>query len=161
MRNLTPALYETLSEFIVPGSDEYTQHRQMLVGLQCLRDMDRIVEQHKDEFTLPPDAVNSFTKLTYDFLSENNALAAFYQKQTVMIFHVTMKYHYLVHIALLSNRLNPALGWCYGGESFLKHVKRMVGQAAHGTKLQKVGDKVIDGYLRGVHMLLTSGVLVK
>ena len=72
-----------------------------------------------------------------------------------------MKYHYLVHIALLSDRLNPALGWCYGGESFLKHVKRMVGQAAHGTKLEKVGDKVIDAYLRGVHMLLTSGVLVK
>ena len=158
VRNLTPALLHVFKEVMVHDN---TQHRLIRLCMERLKAMDEVVEANKSEFTFSKDVAASFLQMTYDFLSANNALADFFHNQNIMLFHITIKYHYLVHIALRSVGVSPSLAWCYGGESFLKHIKRICRQASFGTRMEKLSDKIIEQWMCGMHQMLSGKQLLK
>jgi len=54
------------------------------------------------------------------------SLGNFYHPKKVRLFNTTIKFHNLLHVAFAVRFLHPALSWCYGGESLLKHCKRFI-----------------------------------
>lgn len=72
----------------------------------------------------------------------------------VLLFHLTIKYHYLLHIGKIAKYMNPRLGWCYQGESLMHRVRILVQGSCHGVAPEKLGDKVIKKYCQGLAMLL-------
>ena len=67
------------------------------------------------------------------------------------LFNVTIKAHYILHIAMLSARLNPRLSMCYAGEDYMKHMKRIVKAVVNGTKAADVGNRLTDRILLALH----------
>ena len=68
-----------------------------------------------------------------------------------MLFNTTLKSHYLCHLADDAREFHPAMGWAFGGESFLAHIKKHVQKNAAGTRSDMVGNKVIDCWASSMH----------
>ena len=64
------------------------------------------------------------------------------------LFSITIKCHYIIHIAVGAKYLNPRLAMCYSGEDYMHHMKRMVTMSVRGTKpvdvCKKMGDKIAN-----------------
>ena len=100
-----------------------------------------------------PDAT-TLKKHVRDFLNLNTSLGGHYHKleEPLYLFNTTIKYHYMLHVADKAKFLHPAKGWCFGGESFLKHVRRLVFKNSFGTPMQNIAGKVAESYLQALHI---------
>jgi hypothetical protein len=79
-----------------------------------------------------------------------------YHTQLVQLFNTTIKFHNVVHIALEGEFFHPGKGWCYGGESFLKHIRKLVQRNSFGTHVKDINAKVVSNYLNGLHIEFTK-----
>ena len=131
-------------------------HQQVLAAIKCSNQMDSIIKEHEDEFVLPEHAHVALVDVAFAFLQLNTSLGNHFHPQGIALFNTTMKYHYLMHSCLRSKLFIPIKGWCFGGESFLKHMKRIIQKNAHGTHLLALNDKVTQGYLEGLHIALAE-----
>ena len=92
----------------------------------------------------------SFKESIYKYLALCDWLLRQFSSE-MMLFNVTIKSHYLCHIADTCFEFHPGMGWCFGGESFLKHVKKGVQTHANGTRSDLIGNKVVQAWCRSMH----------
>ena len=62
------------------------------------------------------------------------------------LFNVTIKAHYIIHIAVTAKFLNPRLAMCYSGEDYMHHMKRLVQSSVRGTKRLRFTRKCVTKY---------------
>ena len=70
------------------------------------------------------------------------------------LFNMTIKAHYLAHTILQSQWLNPKLGWCYSGEDFMQHTRRLMHRCTVGNTAERAGVKFASQYRIGLHCIL-------
>ena len=79
----------------------------------------------------------------------------------MQLFNYTIKMHYLMEIALMAPFLQPAKSWCYGSESFLQHVRRLVSRCGTGTGPYRVGEASLEMYLDSLVWILGGKLVLK
>eukprot|EP00973_Karenia_brevis_P052573 7303475-Karenia_brevis.AAC.1 len=70
-----------------------------------------------------------------------------YHAQNKEVFDYTIKFHYLIEIALRAPFLHPRKTWCYGSESFLQHVRSIIGRKAVATPELRVCNNAVQSYI--------------
>lgn len=153
MRKLGPALQYVYEHFMNVTN---VQHRMARLALQNLNEFEYIVKKyHGANKILAPD-VSLLVEKGRNFLKLNTALGQHYHALNIRWFNTTIKYHYLLHLAYRSSYQCPSKGWCYGGESFLKHVRKMVQRQAVGSPPALVGNKSVQCYTQAIHASLAE-----
>jgi hypothetical protein len=125
-------------------------HRQIRLGLQYSTEIEMIVDEHPDDFRLPPDAANRLNTKIANLLTIQTALGRRFMDEGDLMFHTTIKSHYLLHIGMNSSQLNPRMSWCYSGEDLMQKVKHLIQGCQRGTPPQKIVSKVMEKYVFGL-----------
>ncbi len=133
--------------------------RQIRLGLKFATRLDTLLDEHKDEIALPSAAAQEFVQASYAFLGLLTALGHHFHPDGILLFHVTIKAHYIAHIAEMTRYISPRLTWCYTSKDFINKVKKLA-QATHkGTPPALVVPKVMRQYCQGLSFnLLGSDV---
>ena len=131
-------LLRVLRLYMVRGDTQHTQVRKLLKNPL---ELEQIVKQNLDSYKYPAAVAERYLKLTFEMMDLKRALTNFYHQQQppVALFHITVKCHYLVHIALLCKYLNPSRVWNYSGEAMMKRLKALIRQNTDGAAEDKPG----------------------
>ena len=151
VRNLIDALLHVFESLHDP---ENPQHRQVMLALMCTASIEEILKRHDGKNRVPDADADRLVTNARDFFGLNTALGFFFHPRHIALFNSTIKFHYLLHVMNSSRRLHPNKVWCYGGESYLKHVRRMVARISFGCKLENVSNNVVTTYANALHMAL-------
>ena len=143
LRHFGPAL---LAAFDSQYDREDRTQRQMRLGLQYSIRIEEILDENADAWRLSDEAAALLQTTIQNFLTIQTALGRHFQAQGLLLFHTTIKSHYLLHIGLNSARLNPRLSWCYSGEDMMQRVRKLIQGAQGGTPPDRIVGKVMDKY---------------
>ena len=157
IRHLGPSLLKTFVEFMDVRKQE---HRWVRQALEASVRMEQILDEAVDAFRLPPLLAVEFLDKAHDFLIKLNAIRAHFGVR-LQLFHVTIKSHMLLHIAINARYLNPRLAWCYTGEDMMKIIKKVIGNAQKGTPPRLVVAKVMRRYCKGMGLILSDSCLAR
>ena len=132
------------------------QHKQIELALDYSGRMEEIVDGHSGTPRLPRAAREELLEKGFLFLQLFNALADHYSRlaPAKRLFNMTIKAHYLAHTILQSQWLNPKLGWCYSGEDFMQHTRRLMHRCTVGNTAERAGVKFASLYRIGLHCIL-------
>lgn len=155
-RHLCGAL---LSAFDKLMDTENEQHKLAKLMLTLAVRIEALMDENKDQYKLEEPVAEEWKRCCSGLVQANAKLGHYYHPKNIMLFHFTIKFHYLLHIGLLGKRLNPRLGWCYRGEKMMMVVKSIV-QASHlGCPPWLVVNKVMTKYARGLSLKCWGGCL--
>jgi hypothetical protein len=135
---------------------ENTVHKQVKGLLQASIRLDSIITNNWNHWKWPAAEAALFLKTTWEYLTFKTALANHFQdcEHPIRLFHVTIKSHYLIHLALSTFHMNPVLAWNYSGEALMKRVKSLCCQNVRGTPWLKVEPKTMKQYVYGMEFLI-------
>ena len=150
IRHLAPSLLYTYEIFM-----DVTQlvQRQVVICLKRSITMEDILDEHEDAFKLSREKAALFLEASYDYLQVISALRHHFKG--VRLFHITIKSHYLQHIALSAAWLNPRLSWRYMGEDFVGIVRNLIQTCQSGTPPRLVVSRAIRKYCFGMDMQMS------
>ena len=152
---LTPALLAGFREFM----DQNDPHqKQVRLGLKLSANLDKIISIHKDDDVLPASAAAQFQKTTFNLMAIMTSINKYGYtcNPPRRLFNITIKIHYLLHIALLAKDLNPRHGWCYRGEDMMQKAKLLAASCCKSRTIYNVFEKMDQKYLFGLHHLYTA-----
>ena len=155
VRNLLRPMLDVCTAILKPDD---RVHAQIVFCLQKLIVVEDILTENRSEYVLPADVAARFKRNCEEFTALNALLRRHFEgvvvnDRPVFLFHVTIKFHYVLHIADISLYMNPRLGWCYQGESLMHRVRILVQGSCHGVPAHMLGDKVMKKYCQGLAML--------
>ena len=127
-------------------------HKMVLVGLNCIRETNLLIEENYHCHRFPAGAAQKFVELSFLIAQTTSALINRYHP-ALPLFHYTIKLHYTLHCALCSQYTNPLHGDCSSGEVLMKSAKRLVKGCLAGNPIHKVGSVALRKYLKGFHLL--------
>ena len=136
-------LMATFVRFMNPAND---MHRMVHLGLKLSNNIEEVLGENSREFKLPPDAHEKFKSLVWGFVNVVVNLGNRCHTEGLMLFNFTVKFHYLLHIALYSRYINPLTVWCYGGESFMQVAKKLTIACHRGRTPKNVVHSVMTRY---------------
>ena len=92
------------------------------------------------EHTVLMDHINAFN-LAYNWLARH-AL-----DEGHLLYKMTIKFHYVYHIADMNKWLNARYVWCYAFEDFMGEKVRSAQACVAGTGMHKLSTKFVDDML--------------
>ena len=129
--------------------------------LQLATKMESILDHHKTEYKLPRGAAQEWGKSAHGFVQLNASLGHHFHGGGILLFHFTIKSHYLLHLSLLAPFTNPRLAWCYSGEDLMHTVRVLFSGAHSGSPPHVAATKAMQKYAQAVGMLLMKKVFKK
>lgn len=138
----------------------FATHAEIGLMLKKWIEMDDILDEHPGHIfpKLPPTVADTFENLAFDSLALLTSVAGHYMRvDPKPLFNVTVKAHMLAHCGIHARFLNPRLAICYGGEDYMKHMKRAVFMASRGTKANNIGKKMADKVVLAMHCEMSAG----
>ena len=144
----------------VCASEDLKTSAQVRFGVlhSCL--LEDIMERNRHEFRIPRRESDKMVANAFAFCQLSTALSQHFHPSGTMLFHFTIKYHYLLHCALMSKYLNPNFFWCYSGEDMMARIKRVIVSAHSGTPAHVLVNKAMQKYIRGLGYTLSGDCLV-
>ena len=130
------------------------QHRMVSLALKFSIWIEDILDAYAGNITLPAEDHKRLVEATYAFLNLVVSLGNYYHPRGVLFFNYTVKFHYLLHIAIGSKHYNPRWAWCYSGEAFMQVIKKVVASCQSGKKVHLIGRKVLRKYADGLSFSL-------
>ena len=130
------------------------QHRDMLKGLEFSEQFDRILLQNSNVYALSTEDSKALIYAAFEYTKRNVALIRHFRGQDVKLFNLTIKTHYFLELALVSEFTNPLYGSCYQGEQMMQVVRKLVASTANGCPMEKAGNFALRKYIRGLTMTL-------
>jgi hypothetical protein len=156
IKHLGPAL---LFVFRANHRQGFLQDIQTFLMLEKFCRLDAILDDHPSTVfpRLPLAAAAEFERVAFEAASLQNALAAYYSgpPDPKPLFNITIKSHYMVHIAVMAKFSNPRISMCYGGEDYMKHMKQLVAASIRGMKAADVSKKLADKQAAAMHIEMT------
>ena len=156
---LTPALLHAFRIHMNPA--DATQ-KQIRLALKLSARMDAILRENRNTDALPHEAAVEFENSTWDLCAVytllNNSCRAYGYHD---LFNITIKTHYLCHIALNARFLNPRSGWCYGGEDLMHKLKVLAATCCKAHNIYNVFSKMNEKYLLALHQEYKKKVILR
>jgi len=155
VKGLGPALLALWQSKMNAGLEVHKQIRLML--LLNVR-MEAILDTHQHEYKLPGDAANKFIKFAFGMAQCQSVVAQHFANEDCekVLFESTAKTHMVLHAALTSGALNPALVWCFVGEDFMRKVQKLGESCVKGVTPPKALNKMVSHYRLAMHLQLSS-----
>lgn len=155
IRHFAAALLHAGNDFL---RESERPEKLMKKLLQLAVRMEVLLDEHADSFKFPPPAQKEFENSATAFAQVNAALAHHFHASGIRLFNHTIKFHYMHHLAVISRRVNPRIGWCYSGEDLMHRVKLMMRAAHRGAGPVVVVPKVMRKYAHGLGMVLAGAI---
>ncbi len=154
-----PALLAVFRTLMNPGD---LHHKQVRLALKLSARLDEPLAEHKEADALLLQAATEFQETAINLLAVVTACAQACVAMTPprRLFNTTIKYHYVLHIALNSHHLSPRLGWCYSGEDFKRAMKLLASTCCKPRTAFNVFQKMNEKYLLGLHHTFLDGGLL-
>ena len=127
-----------------------TVHEMMLWTLEQSIEVDKVLQDYRFEFTLPEPAAKRLLDASFRFCQGCTALIKHFHPLDVALFHFTVKTHYILHIALVGQYINPMLAACDSGEDMMKIVKRLLASTTRGRTSVQACRAAMQKYIRGI-----------
>jgi hypothetical protein len=153
IRHLLGPLHHVFSKHMNGGNKV---HRHIALALKLSYQMEQILDQNADVYSLPARDAASFKKAAFGFLALQTTLGHHFHTTVGMLFHTTVKSHWLAHAACLAAHQNPRSAWTYSGEDFLQRLKKLVIASSAGTPPHQVVGKVMHKYCFAVGLDLAD-----
>ena len=74
----------------------------------------------------------------------------------ILLWHFTIKFHYMLHIGNMAAFCNPRNAWCYAGASLMQRVRILVQSSCRGLPAHKLGEKCLKKYCLALGMTLSK-----
>lgn len=158
IKHLPPALLECFVRYMNRDSK---QHRQIKLMLELIVKIESILNEHASVFIFPDHVVSDFQKSCFAFVQLNTDLANHYHSEGKLLFHHTIKFHYVLHIALTASYQNPRMGWCYSGEDMMHKMKVLVQGSNRGTSPEVLVSKALRKYALGIGLSMHRFALLR
>jgi len=126
-------------------------HSLVSVALKLACDMDDILDANPG-WKLTGEPYEAFLHTTHGFCCLFSECAKAAAARTWEMFDVTVKLHYLLHIAYMSKHMHPKLGWCWSGEHFMKISKQLLASCTRGRAPHSASLKMVDKYCRALDL---------
>ena len=97
-------------------------------------------------FKFSQEDFGQFRHLTWTYVRVFAALAKTYMERGQLLFDLTIKSHYMVHVMQQAQWLNPRLSWTFSGEDLMHTMKILAQSCVRGTKASKVAAKMLSKY---------------
>ena len=128
------------------------QHLKIMSCLECQVELQAVLHAHASEVFLPPPSCKRFEALVVTFLQDYSILANMADREGKLLFSVTIKFHYLHHLAQRAWFLNPRKGCCMIDEDFVGQCKDLVAACCHGTEAHMVPLRFTERYCWGMYI---------
>ena len=153
VKHFGPALLHACRQMLDPTNGD---HASMILSLEMSCKIDDILNNHPDDFMLPPPVATEFQGAVFVYMNHFGALARRFNADGRCLFNVTVKTHFLCHIALRCFALNPRRAWCFSGERFMLVQRRMIASCARGTPTVDINLKAMEKYRHALHLAMTT-----
>ena len=105
---------------------------------------------------LPLEEAAAFENAGFEALACLTHVADHFMRvEPLQLFNITIKAHYIVHIAVNAKFLNPRMAMCYGNEDYMHHMKRLVSMSIRGTKASDASKKISDKIRHAWHQQMS------
>lgn len=133
-------------------------HKQIRLMLLLNTKMESLLELHSHEFKLPDAAAKRFVKFSFGMAQCQSVVAQHFETEDCgkVLFGHTSKIHMVLHNALTSNALNPALVWCFVGEDFMRKVQKLGESCVRGVTPPQALNKMVSHYRLAMHLQFLS-----
>lgn len=153
IRHFVPVLKDVFRAHMDHAS---RQHKQVHLMLEHCHNIESILDRFSDCFGLTADAAESFNGSCWAIFQLTTSLAHFYHGRNIMLFNLTIKFHYMLHLGLICRYINPRRTWCYVGEDFMKRMKHLIQASHYGASPVLVVSKVMRKYVLGLGLNMTD-----
>ena len=126
-------------------------HRWIRLALMKSVAIEDVLDENKGAFALDDASARSLIDHSFALMSLVTALGNMCQPQ-YMLFHYTIKCHYLLHSALMGKYLNPSMGWAYQGEDYMQKAKMLLASCQRGNKPQRALKMAMQKYCYGLSL---------
>ena len=123
------------------------QHRDVLTGLVCSARIDALLDEHRGKPMLPPAARKEFRDMCFEFVAAQASLVAFYHPATPL-HNIATKTHYLMHLGMIADFMNPSQGACWQRENMMSVSSRLMASSAHGAGPEHTQRSAMDKYCK-------------
>ena len=122
-------------------------HQQIKLLLETSFAMNCLIDDYPSSvFKFQGPDYKKFKDMTWVYVRLFSALARTYMERGCPLFDVTIKLHYLIHVMLQAEWLNPRLSWTFSGEDFMHIMKILAQSCVRGTKSPQVASKMLAKY---------------
>ena len=115
--------------------------------------MEDILDDTADEYNLRPDLALRFMQAALQYCQVQSRLANW---NGWPCFKVTMKHHYILHIASRAQWVHPRLGWCFMAEDYMCRIRELVHSIVAGTPPDLVPKINAKQMVRAMHYQMTG-----
>ena len=157
VRNLVKPLLVVAHKYLAKTSPT---NKIILKQLEMAVRIEMILDTYKNDYVFPTEARAEFKAACFTFAQLNTALGQEFHTKGVFLFHHTIKMHYLCHIGLVAEYMNPRLSWCYSGEDLMHIIKELVQGSYAGTGPLQLPPKVMRKYAVGFGLKLQRRALL-
>ena len=133
--------------------DDDTMHNLVLICLQASVLMENILDDTAGEYKLEPGLAGKFMAAALDYCQSQSALASW---NDWPVFDITMKHHYILHIASRAQWIHPRLGWCFMGEDFMCRIRELAQSVVVGTPPRLISAKMANKIVWAIHFQLSG-----
>ena len=140
IRRLAKALTACFKHYMDP-EDELHKNVRSCLNTNCK--LDDILDDNPG-WRLVGEPYEQFVRNAHGFCCLYETCATLAAGKTWEMFDVTIKLHYLLHIAKHSKFMHPKLGWCWSGEHFMKITKQLLASCTRGSVAQDAQVKMVD-----------------
>ena len=124
-------------------------HKQIRLLLQCSARMEDLVYDRKKEYKFAPDAHADLMRNCENFLVLSSAVSNHFSGEGIKVFNIVPKHHFLWHCCFLAKYLSPRWSWCFSGEDYMQHMRRLGQSVLRGTPANMVSRKIAHKFVRG------------
>ena len=128
------------------------QHLKVQSCLEYQVELQYLLHTHASETFLPPASCKRFEDLVVSFLKDYSLLANMADRESKLLFSVTIKFHYLHHLAQRAWFLNPRKGNCMIDEDFVGQCKDIAAACCHGAEAHAVPIRFTERYCWGMYI---------
>ena len=125
-------------------------------GLQLSITINNLIHKHTGEYALPTDTGKKVRNCCFEFNQTVTWLIGKLHPR-VQAFHYTIKSHYLLHMGLASEYINPELAACDQGEDLMKVVKRFISMCTRASPGHVAARTAMTRYVHALGLDLLNG----
>ena len=151
-RDLAKPLLALWKKFGFEGVHFEKVTRALEKSIEC----DEILSRHKRDWTLPANELIRFQDAMWDFVQLQDELSVAAGQRGLKLFNVTIKSHYLCHIALQCEHMSASQTWCYMPEDFMARMKKIASTCLVGNNVFGTSEKVTRHWMMGWHISITN-----
>jgi hypothetical protein len=138
------------------ADQDVREERLMKMLLKHAARLERILDENASEYKLSIHAAQEFQESTEAIVQINTSLGHAFHQRGILLFHTVIKFHYVLHIGLISHFINPRLGWCYAGEDFMHRIKTIAQASQSGTPPSLAVAKMMRKYSQGLALFFVA-----